>query len=262
MKTTQPAAETSGTGHTGDVPQVPPSRGRGRLLLAAAAAVVVAVAAASAYLVAKPGASHGGLSRVSGIPEVISDSTVNMMELNALPHKAAPGFTFTDQNGRTTSLSDFRGKVVVLEFLDPHCTDICPIVSREFVDAYHDLGAKAGNVVFLGINVNQYHAGVADVLTFSKEQRLTTIPDWHYLTGTVPALQAAWGDYHIWVQAPNPDADIMHTSAVYFIGPDGTERYLASPQVDHNSSGSSYLPADQIDAWGHGIADLASTLAR
>lgn len=258
---TQPTVEASGAGEAGDVPQKSPRRVRLRVLLAAAAAVVVAVAAVSAYLITRPGTSQGGLSRVSGIPEVISDSTVNMMELNALPHKAAPGFTFTDQNGRTMSLSDFRGKVVVLEFLDPHCTDICPIVSREFVDAYHDLGAKAGNVVFLGINVNQYHAGVTDVLAFSKEQQLTTIPDWHYFTGPTPALQAAWSDYHIWVQAPNPDADIVHTSAVYFIAPDGTERYLASPQVDHNASGSSYLPTDQINAWGHGIADLASTLA-
>lgn len=256
-----PASGTSGTGEAGGTSPRSPGRGRGRLLLAGAAAVVVAVAAVSAYLVTRPGASQGAAPRVSGIPASLSDATVSLMQLDALPHKTAPGFTFTDQNGTTMSLSDFRGKVVVLEFLDPHCTDICPIVSREFVDAYHDLGSKAGKVVFLGINVNQYHAGIPDVLAFSKEQQLTTIPGWHYFTGPVPALQAAWKNYNIYVRAPNPNADIVHTSAVYFIAPNGTEHYLAAPQADHTKSGTSYLPLDQIAGWGHGIADLASSLA-
>ncbi|HET9081908.1 MAG TPA: SCO family protein [Trebonia sp.] len=262
---TAPAAETSGSGGAGDGTPEPRGRNRrrARLLLAGATAVVVAsVAAVSAYLVTRPGSNQNAAPRVSGIPSVLSDSTVNLMELDALPHVTAPGFTFTDQNGKTMSLSAFRGKVVVLEFLDPHCIDICPIVSHEFVDAYHDLGANASKVVFLGINVNQYHAGVADVMAFSKEQQLTTIPDWHYFTGPLPALQTAWKNYNIYVQAPSPSADIVHTSAVYFIGPDGTERYLASPQVDHNKSGTSFLPPDQMVAWGHGIADLALTMAK
>jgi cytochrome oxidase Cu insertion factor (SCO1/SenC/PrrC family) len=258
------SAQASGAGGRGGGAPESPGRGRHRwhLLLAGAAAVIVAAAAVSAYLVARPGASQGAAPRVSGIPASISDATASMMALDALPRTTAPGFTFTDQNGATLSLSDFRGKAVVLEFLDPHCTDICPIVSHEFVDAYHDLGASAGKVVFLGINVNQYHAGVADMMAFSKEQQLTTIPGWHYFTGSVPALRTAWKDYNVYVQAPNPNADIVHTSAVYFIAPDGTERYLASPEADHTASGSSYLPADQITAWGHGIADLALTMTR
>lgn len=258
-----PTAVTGGAGEAGGASPEPraSARRRGRLLLAGAAAVVVAAAAVSAYLVTRPAAAQNG-ARVSGIPAVLSDSTVAMMELDALPHKAAPGFTLTDQNGKTMSLSDFRGKAVVLEFLDPHCTDICPIVSHEFVDAYHDLGANASKVVFLGINVNQYHAGVADVMTFSKDQQLTTIPHWHYFTGSLPAMRAAWKNYNIFVQAPSPNADIVHTSAVYFIGPNGTERYLASPQVDHTASGSAFLPVDQMVAWGHGIANLALTMTR
>jgi protein SCO1 len=57
--------------------------------------------------------------------------------------RPALGFTLTDQDGRTLALSALRSKVVVLEFMDPHCTDICPIVSQEYVDAYRDLGALA-----------------------------------------------------------------------------------------------------------------------
>ncbi len=56
--------------------------------------------------------------------------------------------------------------------------------------------------------------------------------------------------------------DVQHTSAVYFIDPQGRERFLASPEVDHTKSGASYLPASQQIAWGHGIALVARQLAR
>jgi peroxiredoxin len=46
------------------------------------------------------------------------------MGLSPVPARPAPGFTLTDQDGRTMSLSSFRGRAVVLEFMDPHCTDI------------------------------------------------------------------------------------------------------------------------------------------
>src|ERR1019366_5665924 len=53
------------------------------------------------------------------------------------------------------SLSSLQGKTVVLEFTDPHCVDICPIVSQEFVDAYHDLGTPCSGVVFAAGNGNR-----------------------------------------------------------------------------------------------------------
>jgi len=45
------------------------------------------------------------------------------------------------------SMASLRGKVVVLEFMDPHGTNICPIVSHEFIDAYKDRGAARARVV-------------------------------------------------------------------------------------------------------------------
>jgi cytochrome oxidase Cu insertion factor (SCO1/SenC/PrrC family) len=146
--------------------------------------------------------------------------------------------------------------------MDPHCTDICPIVSQEYVDAYRDLGPLAGKVVFAAVNVNQYHAAVADMMAYSREQRLNTIPTWHFLTGPVPDLRKVWDGYEIAVQAPSPNADIVHTSEVYFIDPAGRERFVAAPMDDHTSSGASYLPASQISGWGQGIAQVARTLVR
>jgi cytochrome oxidase Cu insertion factor (SCO1/SenC/PrrC family) len=233
---------------------------RSRMLLAAGLAAVVVAGAAAAGAVALNRTHGSQLHRPSGIPASVSNGQINLMGLAPVPGAAAPGFTLTDQQGRTLSLASLRGKAVILQFMDPHCTDICPIVSAEYVDAYHDLGTLASRVVFVAINVNQYHAAVSDMMAYSREQRLITIPDWHFFTGPVPALRTVWGDYHVEVQAPNPNADIVHTSVIYFIGPDGRERFLALPMADHTASGASYLPAGQISAWGQGIAQVARTL--
>jgi cytochrome oxidase Cu insertion factor (SCO1/SenC/PrrC family) len=239
-----------------------PSLRRGPGLVVIAAAVAVLIAAASAgYAVIRVRQHEASQLRASGIPASVSTSLANLMQLSPIPVTSAPGFTLTDQGGQTTSLAGLKGHVVVLEFMDPHCTDICPIVSQEFLDAYRDLGASAPRVVFLSVNVNRYHLRVADVAAFSSEQRLTQIPAWHFLTGSYPSLQAVWQAYQIQVDAPGPDADVIHSSQMYFIDPQGRERFLAVPMVDHTASGSSYLPANQLASWSQGIALVARQLA-
>ena len=231
------------------------------IVLGAVAVLLIGVTAYAAYaLTRQDNATAGANVRPSGIPQNISTSVANLMQISPLPHDPAPGFTLTDQRGHTMSLASLRGKVVVLEFMDPHCTDICPIVSQEFVDAYHELGAHAGKIAFVAINVNQYHASVADMAAYSAQHQLNTIPAWHFFTGPAPALKTAWRDYDIQVEVPNPNADIIHPSAVYFIDARGGERFLAAPMVDHTAGGMSYLPLAQISSWAGGIARLATDL--
>jgi cytochrome oxidase Cu insertion factor (SCO1/SenC/PrrC family) len=235
---------------------------RGRLVFwASLAAIILAGAAAVTVFAVMRAGSGPQLARPSGIPASVSDAQINLLGLSPVPVRLAPGFTLTDQDGRTLSLSSLRGKVVVLEFMDPHCTDICPIVSQEFVDAYHRLGPTAAKVAFIAVNVNQYHKSVANMADYTRQEGLNTIPGWHFFTGSVPALKNVWRDYNVAVQAPNPDADIIHTSAVYFIDPQGREAFLASPMVDHTKKGTAYLPAKQVKQWARGIALVARNLA-
>lgn len=255
------SAEKTTEARPGPVPAGASRRGRLAFWAALAAIILAGVAVVTAVAVTRA-TSEPQLARPTGIPASVSDAQINLMGLSPVPVRPAPGFTLTDQDGRALSLSSLRGKVVVLEFMDPHCTDICPIVSREYVDAYRDLGPLGGKVVFAAVNVNQYHAAVSDMMAYSREQQLTAIPGWHFLTGPLADLRKVWDGYDIAVQAPGPDADIVHTSAVYFIDPAGRERFVAAPMAGHTSSGASYLPADQISGWGQGIAQVARTLAR
>ncbi|WP_405023358.1 SCO family protein [Limnohabitans sp.] len=53
----------------------------------------------------------------------------------------AKGFTLTDHLGQTRSLSDFKGKVVVLFFGYTQCPDVCPTSMAELAEVKHLLGA-------------------------------------------------------------------------------------------------------------------------
>jgi cytochrome oxidase Cu insertion factor (SCO1/SenC/PrrC family) len=238
-----------------------PRRSRTGIWLAAGVAVMV-VAGVLSYLgihKSQQSAYQESL-RPTGIPASVSTSLATLMGLTPVQHTGAPDFTLTDQAGHTMSMASFHGKSVVLEFMDPHCTDICPIVSAEFVKAYHDLGAQAKNVVFVAVNVNQYHAKVSDMAAYSGEHGLNALPTWHFFTGPVPTLKKVWSGYDIEVHAPNPNADVIHTSTIYFISPSGTEEFAAAPMEDKTANGTSYLPAGQIADWGTGIAKVARQL--
>ncbi len=65
--------------------------------------------------------------------------------------KAAPNFRANDVNGRVISLSDFRGKTVVLEWNNPEC----PFVKKHYESGNMQktqAAAKKDGVVWLSIN--------------------------------------------------------------------------------------------------------------
>lgn len=180
------------------------------------------------------------------------------MGLSPVKPELAPGFSLLDQSGHQVSLSQFRHKVVVLDFMDSVCTDICPIISQEFVDAHNDLGAKASKVVFMAVNVNAAHNSVAAVHTYTAEHGMATLSDWYFLTGTPAQLSKVWKDYGVTVYRQGNT--LVHSDQLYFIGPSGHERYLATPYADQHPNGTATLPAASIAQWGRGIAHYAGSL--
>jgi cytochrome oxidase Cu insertion factor (SCO1/SenC/PrrC family) len=183
----------------------------------------------------------------------------DLMGLSPLPARRAPGFALTDQRGARVSLASFRGRVVVLNFFDDRCTDLCPVVSQELVDASHDLGRAAGDVAFVAVNVNAAHEAVHWVRSFSTENGLDRLPHWYFLTGTTAQLEGVWRDYQIEVQLAS-NGNVLHTSPMYFLDARGTERAVASPDAYTRPDGTGYLPAGQLRDWGHGIAEEVRSL--
>jgi len=66
----------------------------------------------------------------------------------------AANFTLTDHTGRRVSLSDFRGKLVLLYFGYTFCPDVCPTTLAEIAQALRQLGPKADQVQVIMISVD------------------------------------------------------------------------------------------------------------
>ena len=63
--------------------------------------------------------------------------------------ETAPAFQLKDLNGKSHSLADYKGKVVVLEWLNPNC----PFSDRHAREkTMTELSRRHGEVVWLGIN--------------------------------------------------------------------------------------------------------------
>ena len=98
------------------------------------------------------------------------------------------------------SLASLRGKVVLLTFLDPVCTSTCPLIAQEFRAADQLLGASGHRVELVAIVANPVYHQVTDIQAFDRQENLTQVPNWLYLTGTLPQLQQVWKSYGVAAQ--------------------------------------------------------------
>ena len=147
--------------------------------------------------------------------------------------RAAPGFTLTDELGHPVSLDSYRGKVVLLAFNDSECTTICPLTTTAMLDAKAMLGRAGPDVQLLGVDANPKATSIEDVLSYSQLHGM--LGAWHFVTGTLPALQRVWHAYG--VQAAVEGGEIAHTPALFVIDPQGHERKLYMTQQSYASIG-------------------------
>jgi protein SCO1/2 len=66
----------------------------------------------------------------------------------------ARGFTLSDHNGQTRSLSDFKGQVVVVFFGYTQCPDVCPTSMTELAEVKRLLGAQGGKLQGVFVTVD------------------------------------------------------------------------------------------------------------
>jgi cytochrome oxidase Cu insertion factor (SCO1/SenC/PrrC family) len=136
----------------------------------------------------------------------------------------APGFTLTDQYGRTVSLSSLRGKVVLFTGLDPVCTSDCPLIGQYFRQAARLLGADAGRVELVAVVLNPNYTSLGAVQAFDRQDGLNKVPNWLYLTGTLAQLKAVWHAYGLVAEDVPAGAMVLHNEQAYVIDAAGHVR--------------------------------------
>jgi cytochrome oxidase Cu insertion factor (SCO1/SenC/PrrC family) len=129
----------------------------------------------------------------------------------------APDIKLVNQFGQPMSLSQFRGRVVILAFSDSECTTVCPLTTQSMVLAKELLGKAGESVQLLGVDANPDATKVSDVMAYSRAHDM--VNQWDFLTGSTAQLKAVWKSYNIEVQIEAGQID--HTPALYVINQQG-----------------------------------------
>jgi protein SCO1 len=186
--------------------------------LAAALAVVAIAAHSSGSSSSTPSAKPAHATNASGFDGAALPGDVR-----------APGFTLTDQHGRSVSLSDYRGQVVVLTFLYSRCGATCILIAQQIRGALDELdedGARAPAV--LVVSADPRADTRASVARFLAEVSLTGRVE--YLTGPPTSLERVWRSYGV-TPASASAASFDRFASILLLDARGRERVLFESEV-------------------------------
>jgi protein SCO1/2 len=131
-----------------------------------------------------------------------------------------PDFTLTSADG-PVSLSDYRGKLVLLYFGYTFCPDVCPTTLSDVNKALEQLGKKADEVQFLMISVDPARdtpEKLAEYVGFFN-------PSFIGITGTDDEVRSVATPYGIWFEAhPEEGASgylVDHSATLNVVDRDG-----------------------------------------
>ena len=221
----------------------------------AAVALVPMLAAAMLAGCAGSSAPPRSAGSASDAANAAAEANPNLDLGSSLDNTPAPDIRLTNQFGQPMSLSQFRGKVVILGFEDSECTTVCPLTTQSMVLAKELLGKAGENVQLLGVDANPQATSVADVMSYSRVHGM--VNQWDFLTGPAAQLRATWKAYHIAVQIDAGQID--HTPALYVISQQGKLQKVYLTQMAYSSvTQSAQVLATEAAALLPGHPKLAS----
>lgn len=139
-----------------------------------------------------------------------------------LPQVAAIGgpFSLTDQNGRTVTEQDFRGRPFLVFFGFTHCPDICPTTMFEISEILRKLGPDGDRMraVFITVDPERDTPAALKDYVSSFDPRIVA------LTGDEAAIAAVAKSYRaIYRRVPLKEGGYTmdHLAIVYLMGKDG-----------------------------------------
>jgi len=122
----------------------------------------------------------------------------------------APDFDLTTQDERRISLSQLRGRVVILTFIYASCADTCPLLTAKMVGLQHRLAAAFGpRVFFLSVTVDP-ERDTPEVLRRYAVAHGANLGGWAFLTGTPSEIREVARRYGVYYRK-TPGGDVDHT---------------------------------------------------
>ena len=140
------------------------------------------------------------------------------------PPREAPDFFVRGSDGAALTLSQYRGKVVVLGFGYTHCPNVCPATLAVLAMAHRKLGTLGSQVQVIYLTVDPERDSAERL-----KQYLTAFdPSFVGGTGSAAQMAAVRLSYGVTAQKVGTGGDygIAHSSFVYLITREGKLRAL------------------------------------
>lgn len=143
--------------------------------------------------------------------------------------RRAPDFALRDQTGAPISLRGHQGRVVILTFIDPVCTTLCPLEAKVLNGVEHRF-PDAQRPAILAVSVNPWADASRYFRADARKWKLGS--SWRWAVGSRAQLARVWNAYSIAVRIQPFRAvgitthRIDHTEAAYVIDQHGFERAL------------------------------------
>jgi len=143
-----------------------------------------------------------------------------------VPQASAVGgpFKLIDQDGRTVTEQDVKGKPLLVFFGFTHCPDVCPTTLFDISEIFRKLGPDADRAEALFITVDPER----DTPEAMKSYLSSFDPHLLGLTGDAAAVDGVVKAYRAYAKkVPNPDGSYTmdHTALVYLMDKEG--RFVA-----------------------------------
>jgi cytochrome oxidase Cu insertion factor (SCO1/SenC/PrrC family) len=132
----------------------------------------------------------------------------------AAGQRPAPDFALTDQDGRRVSPSSYRGRPVIITFIDPLCRNLCPLEAHVLNQLVRSLPA-AQRPEIIAVSVDLWADTRADLLEDYSNWSL--VPQWRWAVGTPPQLESVWDHY---AEEVDVETKRIAGTTVHFIGHD------------------------------------------
>lgn len=193
-------------------------------VLGAAAALCVCAAVPVALLTA---GGHGAHARGAASRSAPEETPTTWSQ----GQRVAPNFELTDQRGHGVSLDAYRGRPVLVTFIDPLCRNQCPLAAKILSEADRRLPA-AQRPEIIAVSVDVYADSRADL--HEDYSRWSLVPQWQWAVGSPRQLAAVWKRYYAEVEVETKRIAgttvhyITHSEMAYLVDGEGYERALFS----------------------------------
>jgi len=138
----------------------------------------------------------------------------------ALPSKPAPAIHLRNYLGQPVTLSEYRGRAVLVTFLYTNCPDICPLITSNLRVALNMLGSRASETQVIAVSVDPRGDTPAAVARFLRAHEMTG--RMQYLIGSAGELARTWAAWDVGAKPEIGQPQLVaHSALIYGISASG-----------------------------------------